>query len=152
MLAVGPIYVSGAVNFNRNLSRSLADENGVRSNVTIDASGINAWGYTLGAMFCPTDQINIGFNYRSKIDMEVERGDGTADFSNLPAALAAGFADGDFTASLPLPAELTFGFSYKPSAKWLIAADYTRTFWDAYESLDVQFYKCSRVIKKPKKL
>ena len=33
----GPIYVSGAVNFNRNLSRSLTDESGARSNVTIDA-------------------------------------------------------------------------------------------------------------------
>ncbi|MBC8753124.1 outer membrane protein transport protein [Kordia sp. YSTF-M3] len=146
----GPIYVSGAVNFNRNLSRSLTDENGARSNVTIDASGINAWGYSVGAMFRPTEDINIGVNYRSRIDMDVERGDGTADFENLPAALAPGFADGDFTASLPLPAELTFGIAFTPADKWLVAIDYTRTFWDAYEALDVQFFNSAGLSRNPR--
>jgi len=146
----GPIYVTGDVNFNRNLSRSLTDEAGNRSNVTIDASGINAWGYSIGAMFRPTEDITLGFNYRSKIDMEVERGDGTADFENLPAALAPGFADGDFTSSLPLPAELTFGASYKASEKWLIAFDYSRIYWSAYESLDVQFFNAAGLSRNPR--
>ncbi|MEM6719156.1 MAG: outer membrane protein transport protein [Bacteroidota bacterium] len=146
----GPIFVTGNVNFNRNLSRSLTDEAGNRSNVTIDATGINAWGYTVGAMFKPTEDITLGFNYRSKIDMEVERGDGTADFENLPGFLAADFPDGDFTSSLPLPAELTFGAAYQVSDKWLVAFDYTRTYWDAYKSLDVQFFNAAGFSRNPR--
>ena len=41
----GPIYVTGSVNFNRNLNRTLTDLDGNRSNVTIDASGVSNWGW-----------------------------------------------------------------------------------------------------------
>ncbi|MBQ0741458.1 transporter, partial [Aquimarina celericrescens] len=36
----GPIYVIGPVNFNRNLSRTLSDIDGNRSNVTVEDSGV----------------------------------------------------------------------------------------------------------------
>ena len=63
----GPIYVSGSVNFNRNLNRTLSDLDGNRSNVTIDASGVSAFGWSAGAMWSPVDSLRIGVNYRSEI-------------------------------------------------------------------------------------
>lgn len=133
----GPIYVSGSVNFNRNLNRTLTDLDGNRTNVEIDASGVNAWGYTIGLMFNPTDNFRIGFNYRSEIILDAE--DGTAEFENVPNSPLTPFADTAITASLPLPAELTVGLSYEFCDKWLFAFDYNRAFWDVYNSLDIDF-------------
>lgn len=133
----GPIYVNGSVNFNRNLDRSTTNVEGDRLGVTIDQKGISAWGYTAGLMFKPTDELTLGINYRSKIEMEAR--DGEATFNNIPSNLQGQFADGTFDADLPLPAELTLGASYRFNEKWLVAADYNRVFWDAYEALDVTF-------------
>ncbi|WP_459211378.1 OmpP1/FadL family transporter [Aquimarina rhabdastrellae] len=131
----GPIYVTGSVNFNRNLSRTLADANGDRSNVTIDASGVNAWGWSVGAMFTPVEDLRIGFNYRSEIILDAEGGD--ANFDNIPTGLP--FEDTPFNASLPLPAELSLGASYQVTDKWLVAFQFDRTYWSVYESLDIDF-------------
>ena len=53
----GPIFATGNVNFNRNINRTLTDENGVRSNVTIDDSGVTNWGWSAGFMFPPTEKL-----------------------------------------------------------------------------------------------
>ncbi|NJY61877.1 transporter [Salinimicrobium sp. CDJ15-81-2] len=133
----GPIYVTGSVNYNRNLNRTLTDIEGNRSNVTIDASGVTEWGWSLSTMITPTDKLRIGVNYRSEIIMEAE--DADADFQNIPNTPLAPFSDTTFDASLPLPAELTVGLSYELNEKWLLAFDYNRTYWGVYESLDIDF-------------
>ncbi len=133
----GPIFVTGSVNFNRNLSRTLTDIDGNRSNVTIDASGVNEWGWSAGALFTATEDFRIGINYRSEIIMNAE--DGDADFQNIPNTPLAPFSDTTFDAQLPLPAELTLGLSYQLNEKWLLAFDYNRTFWSVYEALDIEF-------------
>ena len=134
----GPIYVTGSVNFNRNANRTLTDLDGNRSNITVDASGVSNWGWSLGAMFSPTENFRVGFNYRSEIILEAEDGDATfSNFPNSPAVPANGTTS--FTAELPLPAELTIGLSYQYGEKWTFAFDYNRQFWDVYESLDLQF-------------
>ncbi len=133
----GPIYVSGSVNLNRNLNRTLTDIDGNRSNVTIDATNVTAWGWSIGAMFTPVEDLRIGFNYRSEIIMDAEGGD--ADFSNIPNSPATPFVDTTFDASLPLPAELSLGASYQVNDKWLVAFQFDRAYWNVYESLDVDF-------------
>lgn len=139
----GPILAIGSVNFNRNLNRNLTDLEGNRSNVTIDASGITEFGYSVGAMLNldDEDKWKLGVNYRSQIDVQVEPGDGQATFANVPNSPLAPIANGefDFTASLPLPAEWTIGFSYKPNDEWLFAFDYNYAEWSAYNSLDLEF-------------
>jgi len=136
-IGFGPTYVIGEVEFNRNLSTSLVDENGDRSNVTIKGSGIDAWGYNIGFLAKPTDKLSIGISYRSQIDMEA-RGE-EADFDNIPASLQSTFPDTTFNADLVLPAELTIGLSYNISAETVFAFDINRTYWGAYENLNVEF-------------
>ncbi|MCM4155285.1 outer membrane protein transport protein [Gramella sp. AN32] len=133
----GPIYVSGSVNFNRNLNRTLTDLEGERSNVTVDASGVSAFGWSAGAMWSPMDSLRIGVNYRSEILVKAK--DGDADFENVPNSPLTPFQDTKFDATLPLPAELSVGASYQLNDKWLFAFDYNRTFWGVYESLDIDF-------------
>lgn len=133
----GPIFVTGSVNFNRNLTRTLSDIEGNRANVTIDASGVNEWGWSVGGLFTFTEDLRLGVNYRSEIIMGAEGGE--ADFENIPNSPLAPFADTTFDAELPLPAELTVGVSYQLNEKWLFAFDFNRTFWEVYDSLDIVF-------------
>lgn len=135
-IGAGPIYATGGVEFNRNLQ----PQGGLLQNgdVTLDASGISAWGYNIGMMFNPTDKIRLGLNYRSEIIMEAR--DGDAIFSDdIPAFAQPGFQNTTFDADLPLPAEVTAGISVQLTSKWLVAFDYNYTVWSAYKALDVDF-------------
>jgi long-chain fatty acid transport protein len=140
----GPIYVTGGVNFNRNISRSITDEQGNRTDLTIDAQNVTAWGWSAGFMFNPTDKIRMGVNYRSEITMEARDGDAT--FNNVPAYLSGNpdpnatvLGNTKFGADLPLPAEVTAGISYKVNDKLLFAFDYNRAMWNVYDALVVNF-------------
>ncbi len=134
----GPIIAIGGVNFNRNANRTLTNEQGDRSNIAIEDSGVTGIGWTAGLMFTPDEHFSFGFNYRSLIN--IESTDGQATFRNFPNSNLSPFQDGTsgFTATLPLPAELTVGISYKWD-KLLLAADYNRAFWSEYKSLDLVF-------------
>lgn len=133
----GPIYATGSVNLNKNLSMNplVSSPDGNRTDITLDAKGISAWGYTAGFMFNPTDKLRIGMNYRSEIIMEAR--DGKATYEDAPSFLP--LANTTFDADLPLPAELTVGLSYQVTDKWLVAFDYNHTMWSAYQNLDVKF-------------
>jgi long-chain fatty acid transport protein len=135
----GPIFATGNVNFNRNINRTLADENGVRSNVSIDDSGVTNWGWSAGFMFTPTEKLRIGFHYRSLIDLNAE--DGEAIFANIPNSALVPVANGTttFDATLPLPAELTVGLSYQVNEKLLLAFDFNRAMWEEYDALVIEF-------------
>lgn len=133
----GPIYVTGSVNFNRNLNRTLSDLDGNRANVTIDATGISSWGWVASAMFNPTENLRIGATYRSEIILEADDGDAT--FANIPNSPLTPFKDTSVNAAMPMPAEMTVGMSYTFNDAFTFAFDYNRSFWDAYKSLDIDF-------------
>ena len=137
-IAGGPIFVTGHVKLNKNIDRSMADENGNRTDVSIEAKGVTAWGWNAGLMFNPTDHLRIGFNYRSEITMEARGGDAT--FNDVPAYAQGTLTNTTFDANLPLPAEITVGLSYEFTNKLLVAFDYNRTQWGVYKDLTVQFH------------
>src|SRR5690606_41115977 len=109
------------------------DENGNRSDVTVDASGVHAWGYNLGLTAKLDEQVTFGVNYRSRIDMKAKNGDAT--FSDMRDFLQSTYQDVKFNATMPVPAELTFVFSFQISDKWLASVDVILTCWDAYDTL-----------------
>jgi len=147
-IGFGPTYVVGGVEFNRNLSTALVDENGNRSNVTIEASGITAWGYNIGFLAKPTKKYSVGISYRSQVDMKA-RGE-SANFQNIPTSMQSAFPDTTFDADLVLPAELTLGIAYNFSPETVLAFDINRTYWGAYESLDVQFNNSAGLSSNPR--
>jgi len=136
-IGFGPTLVLGSVEFNRNLSTSLTDEDGNRSNVTIEAENVPALGFNLGLLHKLNDRTRLGFGYRSEVIIEAR--DEDADFDDIPGALDDTFSDGEFDADLPLPAELTLGIAYDYSDKLTLAFDYNYTFWDVYDELVIEF-------------
>jgi len=134
---IGLAYVSGLVEFNRNLSTSLIDASGNRSNVTIKASGVDSWGLNMGIMANPNAKLSLGASYRSEVTLEARNE--PADFENIPTALQPIYPDTTFDADLILPAELTLGLAYEYSDKTTLAFDINRTYWGAYDALTVVF-------------
>ncbi|WP_461532716.1 OmpP1/FadL family transporter [Sinomicrobium sp.] len=133
----GPILAIGSVNFNRNIDRAITDADGNRSNVSIEDSGVTAWGYSVGLAFRATDDLTLGFSYKSEMKMKAK--DGKAEFRNLPSTYPLNTDNTTFNATLPLPAELAVGAAYTINEKWMVAFDYNRVYWNAYEALDVTF-------------
>jgi len=136
-IGFGPTLVLGSVEFNRNLSTSLTDEDGNRSNVTIVAENVPAWGFKLGLLHKLNGTTRLGFSYRSEVIIEA-RGE-EADFDDIPGPLQGVFTDGEFDADLPLPAELTLGIAWDYSNNLTLAFDYNYTYWDVYEELVIEF-------------
>ena len=96
--SAGFIFVNGNVSLNRNLSRTLTDLEGNRSEVTVDASGVNDTGWTVSALFNVTDNFRLGATYRSLIRLETD--DATADFENIPNSPATPFEDTEYTVTI----------------------------------------------------
>lgn len=133
----GPALVLGSVEFNRNLTTALTDEDGNRSNVTIEAENVTAWGFNFGLLHELNERTRLGFSYRSEVIVEAR--DEDASFDNIPDALQETYFDTKFDADLPLPAELTLGVAFDYSDKLTLAFDFNRTFWDVYDELVIEF-------------
>jgi len=134
----GPTYINGQVEFNRNLTSSLIDENRDRSNVNIEGSGFTTWGYNVGLLLKPSAPLAVGVNYRSRSDLKA-KGE-TAHFNNIQNSLETTYpAETAFDAKLVLPAELTVGVAYDLNKITTMAVDINRTFWSAYKNLNIEF-------------
>lgn len=133
----GPYLAIGSVEFNRNVSTSFVDDDGNRTNVTIEESGVTSWGFNVGLLHRLNDRLSLGVSYRSESTLEARGGD--ADFDNVGSGLEDTFVDGEFDADLPLPAELTVGIAWQYSDRLTLAFDINRTFWEVYDELTIEF-------------
>ena len=103
----------------------------------LEGSATTAFGFNVGLFYKPSDKLDIGLNYRSKVTLKLE--DGTADFT-VPAALSQFFPVGNtFNAELPLPSVAVIGLSYHINERLEIGTQFDWVGWSAYESLDFDF-------------
>ena len=99
-------------------------------------------GYNLGALFTPSDNTRFGLAFRSEVD---HRADGTADFTNddagIAAALNAGglFLDTGASAEVTTPPTISAG-AYHAYANGLeMMAEVAWTGWKSFDELRVEF-------------
>jgi len=90
-------------------------------------------GFNVGGLFKPTDDLSVGFMYRTGTDMEVDgdvslkvKASGT-EFSSFPASVNIG-----------LPATAALGLNYEFSDAWQVNFDLDWTGWSSYDTLDVK--------------
>lgn len=131
-------------------------EGSVPVSATLDGSTKVRAGFNVGLMYDACDKVTLGLSYRSKIRMKVNEGEAVVDYASLAvvqlftklAQMTQGsdkpivippLNEGTFKAELPLPSNLTFGVSYRPSARWELALDVQYVGWNAYDSLNVAF-------------
>jgi len=74
-----------------------------------------------------------GGSFRSKMKPKIE---GSIEFENIPAPLAAAFPDGDATADIPLPATFATGVA-RVKGKWEGEFDVVWTDWSEFDHLRI---------------
>ncbi len=133
-LSASFIMATGSVEYNKDVNRFLSDEQGNKTDITLQASGITASGYVLSFSIKPSEKVSMGLTYRSKVLFKARNG--KADINDAPAYFPQADA---FKATLPMPAELSMGISLKPVEKLTLAFDLNQTYWSVYKSLDIDF-------------
>jgi long-chain fatty acid transport protein len=106
---------------------------GVEGVSTITGSD-NAWGYNFGALFKLSPQTRIGLAYRSTIKYKLS---GTVTFTSVPAALAAGFANGPVSLAIKMPDNFSASAFHQLNGKWDVMADATWTGWSVLQQLKI---------------
>lgn len=116
----------------------------VPASVELDGKSEVTAGVNLGAMWEINKQWTVGASWRSQQTMKVKSGNATVHYANDEARTflenRLGIIDAaNFAASMPAPWVFSIGASYKPTDKWLLAADIQLTGWKAYRTLDIEF-------------
>jgi len=100
----------------------------------------NAVGWNFGVMYKPTEATTIGFNYKSKVEIELE---GDASITNVPAATGSNppiaYMTFEEKAEVPLtlPESVTFSLKHQLDSEWTMYAGATWTRWSQFENLDI---------------
>ena len=98
----------------------------------------SAWGYNLGAMFKLSPQTRLGVAYRSTVKYSLT---GTADFSGvpagLPAAVAAGFGNGNVSVDIKVPDNFSLALHHQLDRKWTLLGDLSWTGWSSIKELRI---------------
>jgi long-chain fatty acid transport protein len=132
-IGAGLIISYGNVNLKKAIPLNGADS--LDGQLTIKGSTIK-YGFNAGVMIHPIKGLNIGIDYRSKIDMAISGGDATF---NVPKSVSPNFNYDKVDVSLPLPANLDFGVSYEIKEKIMIGVSLNYVFWNVYDSLKFTF-------------
>ena len=132
-IGAGLVIAYGDVNLNKAIAIQGASGDGI-TNIKGNTTKI---GFNAGVLVHPIKGLNIGIDYRSKIDMALK--DANVTFSNIPTALAAEFPANKANVSLPLPANFDVGVSYEFNDKLMVGAGMNYVFWNVYDSLVFHF-------------
>lgn len=132
----------------------------VPASVNLKGNSEIDFGFNVGILYDLNDMFTFGLSYRSKMTAEVKKGDAKISyrdamlegyFNNVNAGLnAQGMPNllpeldkGNFAASLPMPANTTFGVAMKTSDKLTISADVQFVEWGVYKESKFDFSPAS---------
>ena len=159
-IGAGMMIMAGSFDLNKGLTPvgALAAMNPALSKyadvvpgaVNLKGDAEIAYGFNVGILYDFNDALSFGLSYRSKMSAEVEKGEVKTSyydamtkgalFSNPQFAAVDGLMNAStFTASLPMPANTTFGVAYKASEKLTLTADLQFVQWSEYEDLQFDF-------------
>jgi long-chain fatty acid transport protein len=100
-----------------------------RSTIKGDANG---HGFNVGLLYHITDNIDFGFSYRSKVELNYE---GNVRLGNMPPIIP----DSDGSFKITLPSLLGTGLAVRPFEKWLFEFDFYWLNWSVFKRLAIDF-------------
>jgi len=144
-LGAGLSYMYSEVELKRKINASLllggAPAGDIASTMNADGDG---WGYNLGILYKLSDNVQLGANYRSEINVDYA---GKSSFS-IPAsalALAPFFPNQQISTFIDFPAVAAIGINVRLSRKLNFEVDADWTGWSSFDSLLVKNRDGSRV-------
>jgi long-chain fatty acid transport protein len=135
-LAAGFDFSVGSVEIIRQASNF--DPEAIVTLKTDKITDGKGYGYNVGAILKPMDNLSIGMSYRSHMDLDIE---GYATFTPSRSV----FPEGEVTATLKLPAVAFIGVAYSPMDNLSLEFDAQFTGWSYYDKLEITFKKDNSV-------
>lgn len=116
----------------------------VPASVNLNGKADVALGFNVGLMYEVNERLILGISYRSKVEVEVDGGKAKTSYASdeLKTVLASKLPpleQGNFAATLPMPANTTVGLSYKFSDRFKLAAEVQMVQWSTYKELKFDF-------------
>jgi long-chain fatty acid transport protein len=93
-----------------------------------------AFGYNLGLLYTPVEDVTLGFTYRSKVSVDFT---GDANFNELPEYAFPPNTEGGTT--LNFPANWSAGVRYRATDNLSMELDYVWWGWSSYDELVIKF-------------
>jgi long-chain fatty acid transport protein len=116
-------YLSAFAGTSTNFGRGIQELSG-------EASG---FGFNFGAMFKASDDLSVGFAYRTGVDLDVE---GEVDVLLKDVPGTPNFTSFDASTTVNLPATAALGVNYQLADGWQLNVDMDWTGWSAYDELE----------------
>ena len=113
---------------------------------TLTGKDNSAWGFNLGALYKPIDDLSIGVSFHSQVKYNFT---GTATTTG-PSQLASEFPNGGASADLTTPINLAVGVAYRFMPELLVSFDFQYVGWSSYDSLTVDFSSPKSVKSSPR--
>lgn len=143
-VSAGPVIAVGTVKISKK-NRNAVNPLGPEYFTTMDGSSDVVFGFTAGILFKASDKLQVGLSYRSEINFKFS---GTA--TSTPASftfvhpvlkvpVTIPWPNGNITAPLTTPQNLTFGLAYMASDNFTTTFDFQYVGWSSYDKLAVTF-------------
>jgi long-chain fatty acid transport protein len=115
---------------------------GGESLITLDGKDNSAFGYSFGLLYKPLSELSLGVSFHSQLKYSFS---GTASSSNIPPPAASLFPNGNISADITAPYNLTAGIAYQLDPKLLLSFDFQYVGWSSYDTLKVDFSSYSDI-------
>jgi long-chain fatty acid transport protein len=102
---------------------------------TLNGKDNGAPGLTVGILYKPVQEFSLGLSIRSGISYKFK---GSAVTTGAPQLISQ-LPNGDITANLTTPFNLTFGVAWDVISKLKISADFQYVGWSSYDTLAIYF-------------
>jgi long-chain fatty acid transport protein len=134
-LGFGIDYMWGNVKYNKTPVIPPALGGPGSFDTELDGNG-EAWGYNFGLLLKASENLKIGFSYRSPFDLKVTGADFTATnpVGSVPALFPMGTTSASGTLHMPATAALGAAYTY---GRLTVEADADWTFWHSYSQLQI---------------
>jgi len=96
------------------------------------------FGYNLALAYQPTQNIEMGMTYRSKISLSLD-GDADLKYTDSNTGIVALDGNYDGSVTLPLPASFNLAVAYTLPTKTTVEFVYEKTMWSAYNKLNFEY-------------
>lgn len=128
------VYSFADVTITQNSSQAPFDGDAY---VELEGNDHSAFGYTVGLMYKPIEELSIGVSFRSEVSYEFE---GTATTTGAEQLMEIGaLPNGDITADLTTPMNIVGGIAVQVIPQLLLSADFQWVGWSSYDTLAVNF-------------
>jgi long-chain fatty acid transport protein len=130
-LGAGIEYMRALNKAERKIDQSLVNYGDAKLEIEADGGG---WGYRLGLLFKPYENLSFGVAYRSEIDIDQ---DGDLKLSRISPMLQPLFGGSSFKSdietTLDFPQVVDIGIAYRPTKKLTLAFDAEWVGWSSFE-------------------